>query len=165
MNPAAGFDNYMPHDLMHMVVEAKLGLNRAVFGQLAAGGLAGTFRIDAVGNLSKRDTARLLRRSDKRDESLLREGRDDSAASERATYICWFEWLSRSSDKSLKKTAAAMASNAKHVRDTAPEAELEALGRDTLDRICMHLDELSSRWSGLAPGESMTVSWPDLTLL
>jgi hypothetical protein len=43
MNPAPGYDALMPHDLMHLVVEAQLGLTRGVFGQLAAGGDAGTF--------------------------------------------------------------------------------------------------------------------------
>ena len=44
MNPAPGYDRCIPHDMMHLVVEAKLGLTRAVFGQLAAGGDAGSDR-------------------------------------------------------------------------------------------------------------------------
>ena len=46
MNPAPGYDQCIPHDMMHLVVEAKLGLTRAVFGQLAAGGDAGTFHLN-----------------------------------------------------------------------------------------------------------------------
>ena len=35
MNPGPGYDKFMPHDMMHLVVEAQLGLTRGVFGQLA----------------------------------------------------------------------------------------------------------------------------------
>ena len=45
MNPAPGYDPLMPHDMMHLVVEAQLGLTRGIFGQLAAGGTAGTFHL------------------------------------------------------------------------------------------------------------------------
>ncbi len=38
MEPAAGYDERLPHDLAHFVVERYLGLKGAVFGRLAAGG-------------------------------------------------------------------------------------------------------------------------------
>jgi hypothetical protein len=44
MEPAAGYDTRLPHDMAHFVVENELGINGGVFGQLAAGGTAGTFR-------------------------------------------------------------------------------------------------------------------------
>ena len=53
MNPAPGYDQCIPHDMMHLVVEAKLGLTRAVFGQLAAGG-------DAALSISARNHLGLL---------------------------------------------------------------------------------------------------------
>jgi hypothetical protein len=43
MHPAPGFDEYLPHDLLHFVAEAEWGIDDAIFGQLAAGGDAGTF--------------------------------------------------------------------------------------------------------------------------
>ena len=43
MNPAPGYDDYLPHDLLHFVAEAEWNLDGAVFGQLARGGDAGTF--------------------------------------------------------------------------------------------------------------------------
>jgi hypothetical protein len=43
MHPAPKFDEFLPHDLLHFVAEAEWGLDGAVFGQLAAGGDAGTF--------------------------------------------------------------------------------------------------------------------------
>jgi hypothetical protein len=38
-----GYDPWLPHDLVHFVPERHLGIARGVFGQLAAGGTAGTF--------------------------------------------------------------------------------------------------------------------------
>ena len=44
MSPAPGFDPFLPHDLAHFVVESEFGLRLGIYGQLAAGGDAGTFR-------------------------------------------------------------------------------------------------------------------------
>src|SRR5216117_3627577 len=43
MEPAPGYDDYLPHDLVHFVVECHCRLKDGVYGQLAAGG-TGTFR-------------------------------------------------------------------------------------------------------------------------
>src|SRR5919199_6749887 len=43
MPGAPGYDEFLPHDLLHFVAEAEWGLDGAVFGRLAAGGDAGTF--------------------------------------------------------------------------------------------------------------------------
>jgi hypothetical protein len=40
--------------------------------------------------------------------------------------------------------------------------ENSSLNEKTLNEIFVHLDELSSCWSELKVGQSMTVSWPDL---
>jgi hypothetical protein len=162
MDPAPGYDALLPHDIMHMAVEAGLGLKLGVFGQLAAGGLAGTFRIVTDESLGKRETSRLKRKAESRDKALLKRGTNDSAASERATYLCWYEWLRRSDDPTLRSSSTRMAENAKHVRSTTPPDEIAALSEPVLDRICNHLDELSACWSGLAVGEKMRVRWPDL---
>jgi hypothetical protein len=39
-----GYDDFLPHDLLHFVAEAEFGLDRAVFGDLAAGGNARIFQ-------------------------------------------------------------------------------------------------------------------------
>ena len=44
MDPAPGYDSRLPHDMAHFVVENELGIEGGVFGQLAQGGHAGTFR-------------------------------------------------------------------------------------------------------------------------
>ena len=162
MNPAPGYDPIMPHDLLHLVVESELGLSRGIFGQIAAGGNAGTFHPVAANNENQREAARLRRRAAKRGEKLLREGRNESALSERATYICLYEWLSRSADPERKKLAIQMSSQAKQTLTIQPEFESQALTEKLLIRICNRLDDLSQRWASLKTGESLTVMWPDI---
>lgn len=165
MDPAPGYDNLIPHDLMHLVVESQLGLTRGVFGQLAAGGDAGTFHLPLKPDKSSRETARARSRIKARGAKLLRQGRDESARSERATYICWYEWLARSQSSELRKRASAMTKNAEQVSNAAGTPELRALNQKKLDEICRHLDHLSSHWTRLGVGESMAVRWPDLVIV
>ena len=164
MNPAPGYDAFMPHDLLHLVVEAQLGLTRGVFGQLAAGGDAGTFHPSFKPQETSRAAARVRHRQKARGKTMMREGRDESAQSERATYICWYEWLTRSESSDRRMAAQAMTQQAKQVRAIAPAMELRGLTERKLEEICRHLDELSSHWSRLEVGQSMTVRWPDLTV-
>src|SRR4030095_3372748 len=127
MNPAPGYDEWTPHDLLHLVVEAQLGLTHGVFGQLAAGGDAGTFHPTVKPKQSPRDAARVRTKVKARGKTLMREGRDESAQSERATYICWYEWLARSALSKQRAVAQTMTQQAKQVRTVAPARELRAL--------------------------------------
>jgi hypothetical protein len=165
MNPAPGYDPLLPHDMMHLVVEAQLGLTRGVFGQLAAGGDAGTFHVPMNSTESSRKLARVRKRVRGKGSKLLKEGRDDSERSERATYICWHEWLARSSSSDHKQLSREMATQAKQVRDTAGVEELRKLTDRKLDEICAHLDQLSSQWSKLEVGQSIALRWPDLAIV
>ncbi len=165
MNPAPGYDPLMPHDMMHLVVEAQLGLTRGIYGQLAAGGTAGTFHLSTKPDESSRKIARAGRRVRARGKNLLRDGRDECLQSERATYICWYEWLARSSSREQRKQSEAMAQQAKAVRTTASATESRTLDQRKLDEICKHLDQLSAHWSSLKVGESMAVAWPDLAIV
>ena len=151
MNPAPGYDRLIPHDMMHMVVEAQLGLTRGVFGQLAAGGNAGTFHLLVDRDQSSRELTRARKRVTKRGKRLLKNGRDDCIQSERATWVCWQEWRARSSPHK--------------VRNADDATRLDDLKQSKLDEICKHLDELSARWSGLYIGQSVAVSWPDLKIV
>jgi hypothetical protein len=164
MPSAPGFDPLMPHDMMHLVVEAKLGLKHGIFGQLAAGGTAGTFYIPTT-QVSTRKLSRARNHLRTRGQKLLQEGRDDCAQSERATYMCWHEWRSRSKVSSERLAAQSMTEQAKQVKGVARSAEQEKFNIRKLDEICVHLDELSSRWSQLKVGERMIVRWPDLRIL
>jgi hypothetical protein len=146
MNPAPGYDALIPHDMIHLVVEAQLGLNRAVFGQLAAGGDAGTFHIPSKSGEDVRAIARARTRVKERGRKLLKGGRDECVQSEQAAHICRHAWLARSSSRKVTP-------------------QLPTLDQRKLDDICDHLDELSARWSNLEVGESMAVAWPSLAIL
>jgi hypothetical protein len=161
MNPAPGYDPLMPHDLLHLAVESELGLRRGIFGQVAEGGHAGTFHPVPSSGENRREAARRRRRASRRGGKLLREGRHEAAQSERATYICLYEWLARSADPERRKLAVQLAPQAKQVRDLQPPAESRALSEDFLARVCARLDELSARWASLDIGQSFTVEWPD----
>lgn len=150
MNPAPGYDARMPHDLMHLVVEAQLGLAHGIYGQLAAGGDAGSFHLSVTNDEGSRQLTRTRKRVSTRGKKLMSRGRDDCLQSERATYICWQEWLARSSSHRIRGTASA--------------GELHNLNQKKLAEICQHLDQLSARWSSLKVGESMAVGWPDLSV-
>ena len=149
MNPAPGYDPLIPHDMIHMVVEAQLGLTHAVFGQLAAGGDAGTFHIPSKSGENVRAIARARTRVKARGKKLLKDGRDECVQSEQAAHICRCEWLTRSSSLEPRRIAT----------------QLPTLNQRKLDEICEHLDQLSAQWSRLAVGESMAVAWPDLAIL
>jgi len=164
MSPAPGYDPLMPHDMMHLVVEAQLGLTRAIFGQLASGGTAGTFHLSVDRDQSSRQITRTRKRVTARGKNLLNDGRDECEQSERATYICWHEWLARSSSRKHTKQAQTMAQQAKAVRNMASATESRTLNQRKLDEICKHLDHLSAHWSTLKVGESMAVAWPDLAI-
>ena len=164
MNPAPGYDSLMPHDMMHLVVEAQLGLTRGIFGQLASGGNAGTFRLSVEDDQSSRKIARARKRVIARGKKLLKNGRNECSQSERATYICLCEWRARSSSREQQKQSQVLAQQAKQVRDTAAARELR-LNQRKLDEICEHLDHLSSYWSRLEIGQRMAVAWPDLAIV
>ncbi len=154
-----GYDPLMPHDLQHMIVESELGLRRGIFGFLAAGGEAGGAAQLAPGE-GKRIAARRRARASRRDERMLRQGgRSDGTASERAAFVCWYEWLRRSNDPERRKRAAAMADEVRHAIAGMPKPEREALTEEFLARVCARMDEWSARWARLEVGKAIRVRW------
>src|SRR5215510_8758390 len=85
MSPAPGYDPMVPHDLQHFIVERALGIEGGVFGQLAAGGTAGTFNVVEMREKSRRTRERRKRAAK---QAKLALSRDDPLRSERATYVC-----------------------------------------------------------------------------
>lgn len=143
MDPAPGFDPVMPHDLVHLVVEREIGLAGGIYGQIAAGGNAGTFRPVVAEGQNQREAARLRRRESRRGDDLLRRDRDQAVLSERAVHFCLEEWLARSAG-----------------RPSARSASPAPIDPRTLDRVCQSLDETSRRWQALNIGGSLTLQWP-----
>ena len=158
MDPAPGYDSALPHDLVHYVVEEELGLSRGVFGQLAAGGDAGTFYLPPP-SAHSRGWTRMKRRIKKRGEKLAAEGRSVGEFSERAASICHHEWLAHSEVARSPRAAAQAASSLARAWSLCSDAERNVLSPAVIARICARFDELSARWSELDVGESITLTW------
>lgn len=86
MSPAPGYHPYLPHDLVHFTVEAEAGIALGVFGQVAAGGTAGTFWA------ADPDQRRKMR---KRSDRLAAAGRNDATLSERMASVALQVWTRR----------------------------------------------------------------------
>lgn len=128
MEPAPGYDERLPHDMAHFVVENELGIGGGIFGQLAEGGHAGTFHpID--GQASPRIA--------KRGKRIAAANHRDANLSERVVYLACCKW---------KKEPY----NAAPVKEVS-DRDIESVGRE--------FDSVSSTWSKLAVGESMTLVW------
>ena len=158
MNPAPGYDDHLPHDLVHFVVEEELGLKLGIFGQLAAGGTAGTFRLPAQPKAS-RERSRLQRKLKQRGERLALVGREDAEFSEKAAAICHREWLAKSPQPEHRTMAQARALTGKKLRTLLSETEQERLSEAVVRRVCERLTELAEQWSQLAVGEALTLEW------
>ena len=83
MDPAPGYDDRLPHDAAHFIVEDELGISGGVFGQLAAGGTANTF--------FSRDAKR-PRSAKKRGAAMAKANRDDASFSEHAVWAAQSRW-------------------------------------------------------------------------
>jgi hypothetical protein len=135
MPVAPGYDPWLPHDLVHLAVERYFGIAHGVFGQLAAGGTAGTFF--AIPH-RRRD------RAGRRSARLAAIGREDTARSERLAATDTVAWH-------LRRTGRSPSAGA--LDDETPSAALLA-----------DLDHLARRWNALGVGEALTLTWPaDLT--
>lgn len=131
MEPAPGYDPRLPHDMAHFVVENELGISGGVFGQLAAGGHATTFR--PTGDHRRgRDTRRGTR--------LAKLHHDDAALSEQLVGIACQVW-----------------NNGR--RGVMPNTFPRGVTAEDVLRVCHVFDAVSAEWSKLGVGESMTLTW------
>src|SRR3954462_4988332 len=138
MPTGPGFDPWLPHDLVHFVVERHVGIEHGVFGQLAAGGTAGRFFTIPH---RRRDPAR------RRSARLAALGREDTARSERLTALGMAAW--HESRGGRWEYADALDRHDVAAGPAAPLAEL---------------DDVASRRHALGVGEALTLAWPaDLT--
>lgn len=159
MNPAPGFEPLMPHDLLHFLVEQELDLRNGIFGQIADGGSAGTFHQTPSGKSHRRADSRLRKRTAKRGEKLLKRGSDDCAKSERATYVCLYDWFSHSADEKLRARAEEMRSNRDSIFSRMSVSKRRTFTEEKLRRIRDRMDGLSADWSALKVDESITLEW------
>jgi hypothetical protein len=132
---APGYDEHLPHDLAHFLVEKEFGLRLGVFGQLAAGG-------EGVFKASTNDRSARTRRSGRRIAEI---GRADMARSERLVGLVQPLWELRSGRKPRTQP----------VVDTTLATPFE------ITAMMEQFDKVSARWQALSPGESITLEWPD----
>jgi hypothetical protein len=137
MQPAPGYDEFLPHDLLHFVAEAEWGLDGAVFGQLAAGGDAGTFW-----PVDQELLAKAMRRR-KRSPKHYKGGR----RSELLADVLERGWKARTGKARLPQ-------------DWDERLAAARVERGKLDVVLASLDDLAERWHALRIGDSLTLEWP-----
>jgi hypothetical protein len=149
MCPAPGFDAHIPHDLVHYVVEAELGLEAGVFGRAARGG--GTFYAAETATHS-RERARRRRKQARREQALRRERAHEEqlTTSERLAALCDIEWRRRHGQRP----------------DPAfwqPSSPVSALDAARVERVVSRLDQLAPLWNRLPVGGQLAMTWPSLS--
>lgn len=138
LDPAPGYSGLIPHDLVHWVVETEFDLRDGIFGQLAAGGNAGTFV--PTEELRTKAWARQVERRNRSTGAEM--GRSEALAAQ--VYPRW-----------LRHGGHMPGSHYVH-RDPP----LTDLSDTDLDRAFERLTSLSGRWRALRVGGVMTVEWP-----
>ncbi|GAA4241351.1 hypothetical protein GCM10022254_69830 [Actinomadura meridiana] len=146
LDPAPGYDENIPHDLVHYLAEAELGLTSGVFGRAAAGGGDFIETTETPGDPRRR--ARAQRKLKKRESSLARTDRGDMARSEHLAGLCDIAWRRRAS-----ATTPAWAEHTTVPPEDAP----------IVDRILNRLDALAPLWRALPVGSALTFTWPNAT--
>jgi hypothetical protein len=134
---APGYDDYLPHDLLHFVAEAEWELDGAVFGQLAAGGDPGIF-LPVDGRLVRPWVRR---------RKLRRKQKPKGRRSELLAFALECAWKARRQGRTLPLIWD----------DLLIEARIEP---ERLDRVVASLDPLAARWHELRIGEELTLMWP-----
>jgi len=148
MNPAPGFDAHIPHDLVHYVVEAELGLEAGVFGRAARGG--GTFYApETTGN--SREQARRRRKQARREQALGRQPahEEQMKTSERLAALCDIAWRRRHGQRPDPAFS----------NPPSPVSKLDAA---RVERVVCQLDQLAPLWNRLAVGGELAFTWPNL---
>ena len=159
MNPAPGFDDLMPHDMCHFIVEQVLNIENAIFGQTAKDGTAGTFRNAPSESANSKNDSRQRRKAARKGKKMVKENLEDCAKSERATYLCWQNWLENSSDAELKSRAEDMKENAESIFSQMSADEKTVYTEAAFARVRARMSELSEEWQNLKIGEFMSVAW------
>jgi hypothetical protein len=141
LEPAPGYHDHLPHDMVHFTVECHWGLEDGVYGQLAAGG-TGLFR-PAEQPGKRRSLQRDRKRSGRRDAHTGR----DIGRSEQLAQAALIAWTMRHSGRPAPE----------HVRATLAAA---AVDENELAACVDRLDPLAERWRSLSVGGSLTLTWP-----
>jgi len=134
-----GYDDYLPHDAVHFLVEAEARLSAGVFGQIAAG------QNNIFWPADPRVQRRQARREAKRTSSAAE--RADTARSEELASVCQPLWeLQAGHRRALPLWFSSVVPG--------------TLASPLIDRILGRLEEFAARWQALPAGGSITLSWP-----
>jgi hypothetical protein len=147
-DPAPGYDADIPHDLVHYVVEAELGLTNGVYGRAAQG--AGTFVTTAEHDAGPRERVRQQRKRYRREHALRSHGgrpAAEMATSERIAALSDVAWRRKAGQRPDTRRAAPV---------LRPE---EA---KSVERIVARLDVLAPLWRALPVGGELVFEWPSL---
>lgn len=129
-----GGHEYLPHDLVHFVVEAETGITRGVFGELAAGGTGIFWPADPA---QRRKAMRQRKKSGPYPSADVEADHDRS---EQLLRVALAEWERRHG------------MSGQHDADTADDPT-------TVDRIVAALDVYAPRWNALPVGGTLTLTW------
>jgi hypothetical protein len=147
-DPAPGYDDDIPHDLVHYVVEAELQLENGVYGRAARG--AGTFIATAEQDSTPRERKRQQRKQHRREQALRASGATATAELETA------EQLAVLSDVAWRRKAGQQADPLR----AAPV--LRAQDATLVERIVARLDTFAPLWRSLPVGGVLMFEWPRL---
>ena len=137
--PAPGYDDFLPHDLLHFVAEAEWGIDGGVFGQLAAGGDPGIFlpvEEELVGKWVRR-------------RKLRKKPHTHGRRSEALAGVLDAAWKARRRNEPLPD----------YWNHYIAVARVES---ERLAAVLSTLDDLAHRWHKLQVGGSLTLEWPRL---
>ena len=148
MDPAPGYDDDIPHDIVHYVVEAELHLASGVYGRAAQG--AGTFIAIADHDVSPRERARQQRKQRRRERALgaADAGQTaDMAQSERIAGLCDVAWRRKHGQRPDPSRSAPV-----------PRTEDAA----AIERVVSRLDAIAPLWRALPIGDELVFEWPSV---
>lgn len=162
MDPAPGFDPDLPHDMVHFVVEAALGLKTGVFCQIAAGGNAGSFRVEAGDDLTAKERQREARKQVVKGAKLIKSQGRDGELSELAAFLFDVDWRSgKRPDSAAQRAALGEAERTRQTLSLDESTRIDAARPRVFDLF----ERLSKAWRALRPGEALLLDWPSAEIL
>jgi hypothetical protein len=144
-HPAPGFDEHIPHDLVHYLVEAELRLTAGVYGRAARGG--SSFLVEGAGGRARTREQRRQRKREARLGERDHAANGEMARAERLALLCDITW---------RRRHGARADQQPWLAPAPPTAEEAAC----VERVLEKLEHVARRWHALPVGGSLTFEWP-----
>ncbi|MEE2060503.1 hypothetical protein [Rhodococcus artemisiae] len=127
---------YLPHDLLHLLVEVEANIPLGVFGQLAAGDNGLFWPADPT------ERTKAARRRKTKGTKVSDQAKADMARSEELVGMSLPVWEYRRG----------------HARELPPSMSADAIP-PLVGRIVERFDDYADRWHAQRVGESLTVTW------